>query len=99
MFGGIAFLTHGNMTVGVRGDELIARIRRWLAGHALRARCGRVVYFERGAQLPDPHGLLGGHGRLRQTRTLTFVPGVATTTATHLVEDLEIALDYAASRR
>lgn len=26
MFGGIAFLTHGNMTVGVRGDELIARI-------------------------------------------------------------------------
>ena len=26
MFGGIAFLTHGNMTVGVHGDELIARI-------------------------------------------------------------------------
>jgi TfoX/Sxy family transcriptional regulator of competence genes len=26
MFGGLAFLTHGNMTVGVRGDELIARI-------------------------------------------------------------------------
>ena len=27
MFGGIAFLTHGNMIVGVHGDELIARIR------------------------------------------------------------------------
>jgi TfoX/Sxy family transcriptional regulator of competence genes len=26
MFGGIAFLTHGNMTVGVRGHELIVRI-------------------------------------------------------------------------
>jgi TfoX/Sxy family transcriptional regulator of competence genes len=26
MFGGIAFLTRGNMTVGVHGDELIARI-------------------------------------------------------------------------
>jgi len=26
MFGGIAFLTYGNMTAGVRGDELIARI-------------------------------------------------------------------------
>ncbi len=26
MFGGLAFLTHGNMTVGVRGDDLIARI-------------------------------------------------------------------------
>jgi TfoX/Sxy family transcriptional regulator of competence genes len=26
MFGGLAFITHGNMTVGVRGDELIARI-------------------------------------------------------------------------
>jgi TfoX/Sxy family transcriptional regulator of competence genes len=26
MFGGLAFLTAGNMTVGVRGDDLIARI-------------------------------------------------------------------------
>jgi hypothetical protein len=26
MFGGLAFLTHGNMTVGVHGDDLIARI-------------------------------------------------------------------------
>ena len=26
MFGGLAFLTYGNMTVGVHGDELIARI-------------------------------------------------------------------------
>jgi TfoX/Sxy family transcriptional regulator of competence genes len=26
MFGGLAFLTHGNMTVGVRGDDLIVRI-------------------------------------------------------------------------
>lgn len=26
MFGGLAFLTNGNMTVGVHGDDLIARI-------------------------------------------------------------------------
>ena len=26
MFGGLAFLSHGNMTVGVHGDDLIARI-------------------------------------------------------------------------
>jgi hypothetical protein len=26
MFGGLAFLTFGNMTVGVHGDDLIARI-------------------------------------------------------------------------
>ncbi|WP_405922255.1 TfoX/Sxy family protein [Streptomyces sp. NBC_00122] len=26
MFGGLAFLLHGNMTVGVVGDELIARV-------------------------------------------------------------------------
>jgi len=58
-----------------------------------------VIYFERGAQLPDPHGMLGGHGRLRQTRTLTFPPGVATPSTTHLVEYLDIALDYAASHR
>ena len=27
MFGGLAFLTHGNMTVGVHADELIVRLR------------------------------------------------------------------------
>jgi TfoX/Sxy family transcriptional regulator of competence genes len=26
MFGGLAFLTHGNMTVGVIGDDLIVRV-------------------------------------------------------------------------
>jgi TfoX/Sxy family transcriptional regulator of competence genes len=26
MFGGLAFLTHGHMTVGVSGDELIVRL-------------------------------------------------------------------------
>jgi len=26
MFGGLGFMTHGNMTVGVSGDDLIARI-------------------------------------------------------------------------
>jgi TfoX/Sxy family transcriptional regulator of competence genes len=26
MFGGLAFLSHGNMTVGVHGDDLIARV-------------------------------------------------------------------------
>jgi TfoX/Sxy family transcriptional regulator of competence genes len=26
MFGGLAFLVHGNMCVGVRGDDLLARV-------------------------------------------------------------------------
>lgn len=26
MFGGLAFLTHGNMTVGVHGDDLVVRL-------------------------------------------------------------------------
>src|SRR5919198_5711366 len=26
MFGGLAFLIHGNMSVGVRGDELLVRV-------------------------------------------------------------------------
>jgi TfoX/Sxy family transcriptional regulator of competence genes len=26
MFGGLAFLTHGNLTVGVHGDDLLVRI-------------------------------------------------------------------------
>ena len=35
MFGGLAFLTYGNMTVGVHGDELIARIEPSDTGSAL----------------------------------------------------------------
>jgi hypothetical protein len=58
-----------------------------------------IVYFERGVELPDPYGLLGGAGRLRQTRTLTFRPEVATPMAAQLVEYLDLALDHAASRR
>jgi hypothetical protein len=62
------------------------------------------VYLERGAELPDPFGLLGGAGRrgagrLRRTRTLTFRPKAATPTATQLVEYLDLALDHAVARR
>jgi len=35
MFGGLAFLTAGNMTVGVYGDDLIARIGPEATGDAL----------------------------------------------------------------
>jgi hypothetical protein len=35
MFGGLAFLTHGNMTVGVHGDDLIVRISPDASGSAL----------------------------------------------------------------
>jgi TfoX/Sxy family transcriptional regulator of competence genes len=36
MFGGIAFLVHGNMACGVLGDELIARLAHDEAEAALR---------------------------------------------------------------
>ncbi|MEJ3750302.1 TfoX/Sxy family protein [Actinomycetes bacterium KLBMP 9797] len=35
MFGGLAFLTYGNMTVGVRGDDLIVRVGPDAAAEAL----------------------------------------------------------------
>lgn len=54
-----------------------------------------VVYLEHGASLNDPHGLLAGQGRLRQTRTLTFRPEANTPTMAHLVEYLDLALDHA----
>lgn len=58
-----------------------------------------IVYLERGASLPDPHGLLGGEGRLRRTRTLTFAPGQSVPNQEHLVEYLDLALDYAVTHR
>jgi len=54
-----------------------------------------VVYLEHGASLNDPHGLLGGRGRLRQTRTLTFRPAARTPTMAHLVDYLDLVLDHA----
>lgn len=36
MFGGIAFLTHGNMTVGVTGDDLMVRVGPDATDDALR---------------------------------------------------------------
>jgi hypothetical protein len=36
MFGGLAFLVHGNMACGVRGDDLIARIAADAADAALQ---------------------------------------------------------------
>src|ERR1700742_4982568 len=40
MFGGLAFLTWGNMTVGVYGDGLLARIYPGTAGQGLAAEPG-----------------------------------------------------------
>ena len=60
MFGGIAFLIHGNMSVGVHGDELIVRIAPETTDAALK---------EKGARLFDITGrpmkgwlLVGGPG-------------------------------------
>jgi TfoX/Sxy family transcriptional regulator of competence genes len=36
MFGGLAFLVHGNMSVGIHGDELIVRIEPSQTNQALR---------------------------------------------------------------
>jgi hypothetical protein len=35
MFGGLAFLTEGNLTVGVRGDDLLVRVGRDAEDEAL----------------------------------------------------------------
>jgi hypothetical protein len=53
-----------------------------------------VVYLERGASLPDPLGLLGGHERLKRTRTITFRPGVPTPGADALITYLDLAVDH-----
>jgi hypothetical protein len=55
-----------------------------------------VVYLERGAELPDPFGMLGGAERLRRTRTLTFAPGAA---PDHLVEYLDLAIEHGLATR
>lgn len=56
-----------------------------------------VAYFERGAALPDPHGLLTGAERLRKTRTLTFEP--AGDAEEVFVEYLDLALEHAVAVR
>ncbi|MFJ8011198.1 TfoX/Sxy family protein [Streptomyces sp. NPDC096339] len=45
MFGGLAFLLHGNMTVGVVGDELIARVGPERAEQALARPEARPMDF------------------------------------------------------
>ncbi|MFG2879037.1 TfoX/Sxy family protein [Streptomyces sp. NPDC048337] len=45
MFGGLAFLLHGNMTVGVVGDELIARVGPEQAEQALARPEARPMDF------------------------------------------------------
>jgi TfoX-like protein len=49
MFGGIAFLTYGNMTVGVYGDGLIARIEPGTMDNVLAAEPG-VRPFDMGGR-------------------------------------------------
>jgi hypothetical protein len=58
-----------------------------------------VVYFERGATMPDPHGVLGGHDRLRQTRIMSFTPPANREVESLFVEYLDLALDHAIARR
>jgi TfoX/Sxy family transcriptional regulator of competence genes len=45
MFGGIAFLWHGNMLVGVMGDDLIARVGPEAQEDALAQQGARVFDF------------------------------------------------------
>ncbi len=69
------------------------------AGHlvAVFPRPGDVaVYFEHGAALADPHGLLTGTGR--RTRMLVFTPGAAVPTDDQFVEYLDLALDHSLRR-
>jgi hypothetical protein len=58
-----------------------------------------VVYFERGASLPDPLGLLGGQERLRRTRTITFRPAGPAPGADALITYLDLAVDHAQAAR
>jgi hypothetical protein len=58
-----------------------------------------VVYLEHGAAIPDPHHLLAGQGRLRQTRMLTFRSRARTPTEAQLVEYFDLALDLALTRK
>ncbi|SRR6266540_5743604 len=51
---------------------------------------GVIMGFERGADLPDPHGLLEGAGR--RVRYLRFTPAAGSPTPEHLVEFLELAV-------
>ena len=52
-----------------------------------------IVYFERGATLPDPYGLLEGGDRLRRTRTLTFLPTFTGPAPEHLLAYLDLSID------
>ncbi len=59
---------------------------------ALFPRDGDVMLgFERGADLPDPHGLLQGAGR--RLRYLRFTPADDPPTRQHLVEYLGLAVE------
>jgi hypothetical protein len=55
-----------------------------------------AVYLERGASLPDPYGLLEGHGRLRRTRMIVLRPHGDTPTVDQFVAYLDLAVDHAA---
>jgi hypothetical protein len=63
MFGGIAFLLHGNMLVGVHKDALIARIAPEDTGDVLRDRNARIFDITgrpmKGWIMVDPGGVAG----------------------------------------
>src|SRR5438477_8388260 len=67
MFGGLAFLIHGNMSVGIHGDELIVRVA---------PEATDIMLKERGARLFDITGrpmkgwLLVGDAGIKETRSL-----------------------------
>lgn len=61
MFGGLAFLVHGNMSVGVHGGELIARLEPSATDAALKEKHTRVFALTgrpmKGWILVQPEGL------------------------------------------
>ncbi len=65
MFGGIAFMLHGNMCCGVLGDEIILRLGPDLYEHALRQPFTRKFDFTgrpmRGFVVVQPDGYEADH--------------------------------------
>jgi TfoX/Sxy family transcriptional regulator of competence genes len=77
MFGGIAFLLHGNMLVGVHKDALIVRIAPEETEHALRDANARIFDITgrpmKGWILVEPAGLSGNKLGKWIERALGFV--------------------------
>lgn len=74
MFGGIAFLLHGNMCCGVHGQEMIVRLAPEETDRALRLRHTRVFDLSGGRPmkgwiLVGPAGLTGSDALAKWVRT------------------------------